>query len=115
MTTHPATVAMNVAQTVFEAKRGRQFSRSVREFVDVLRTVPDFPAAAISAGSIQVLQYLGERVIEQIEQRLAEGADREGLQQELAAAVYDIRSALEEVDRWHRRFAGGEPARSHAL
>ena len=112
MTTHPATVAMNVAQTVFAAKRSSQLNRAVREFVDVLRTIPDCAAGAVSAGSIQLLQHLGERVIEQVEQRLAEGADRERMQQELAAAVYDIRSALEEVDRWQRHFACVDASRT---
>lgn len=115
MTTQLATVAMNVAQTVFVAKQGKPFIRAVREFVNVLRTVPDCAPAAVSGGSIQVLQYLGERVIEQIEQRLAEGSDRAKVQQELATAVYDIRGALEELDRWQRHFAGVHASRAPVL
>lgn len=105
MTTHPLTVAMNTAEAVFEVKRGGPFRRAVGNFAHVLRTVPDYPVAEISRGSIQVLQYLSERVIEQVERRLAEGGDRLATQQNLAAAIYDIRSALEVIDRWQRHSA----------
>ena len=95
---------MDIAQTVFKTQIGRQFHHAVREFVHVLRTVPDCGPAEISGGGIQVLRHLAERVIEQIERRLESGEDRPSLQQELATAVYDIRSALEEVDRWQRHY-----------
>ena len=106
MIARTAATAMDTAQTVFDAKQGRQFNRAVREFVRVLRTVPDCARAEISDGAIQVLRHLAERVIEQIEHRLASGEDRPSLQQDLAAAVYDIRSTLEQVDHWQRHFAG---------
>ena len=95
---------MDIAQTVFDAKLGRQFQRAVREFVHVLRTVAGYGPAEISGGAIQVLRHLAERVIEQIERRLESSEDRPSLQQELATAVYDIRSALEEIDHWQRQW-----------
>ena len=106
MTSHTSATAMDIAQTVFDAKLGRQFHRAVREFVQELRTVPDCGPAEISGGAIQVLRHLAERVIEQIERRLESGEDRRSLQQELATAVYDVRSALEEIHhsqrQWHK-------------
>ena len=106
MTPHTSATAMDIAQTVFEQKRGRQFNRAVREFVRVLHTVPDCARDELSGGAIQVLRHLAERVIEQIEHRLASNEDRPSLQQELAAAVHDIRGALEEIDHWQRHYAG---------
>jgi hypothetical protein len=106
MTSDTPAAAMEIAQTVFEAKRGRKFDRAVREFVHVLRTVPDCPPVEISGGTIQVLRHLAERVIEQIEQHSTSGQDRKAVQQDLAQAAYDIRHALEEIDRWQRHYAG---------
>ena len=106
MTPHTSATAMDIAETVFERKRGRQFNRAVREFARVLRSVPDCPPAEMSAGAIQVLRHLAEGIIEQIEHRLASGEDRVFLQQDLATAAHDIRSALEAVDRWQRHYAG---------
>lgn len=105
MTSDTSAAAMEVAQSVFEAKRGGRFNRAVQEFVGVLRTVPDCAPVEISAGMIQVLQHLAERVIQQIEHRLATGEDRRSLQRDLAEAVYDIRRALEEIDLWQRHYA----------
>jgi len=99
----PAT-AMGIAETVFEVKRGRPFETAVTEFVRVLRTVPDGPPGETSTGTIQVLQHLAERVIRRIEERLARGEDRQPLQQRLAESVYDIRRALEELDRWQQHY-----------
>ena len=103
MTSPAPATAMDIAQTVFDTKLGRQFHRAVREFVHVLRTVPEYGSAELSRGSIQVLQHLAERVVEQIERRLESSEDRSSLQQELATAVHDIRSALEEIDHWQRQ------------
>jgi hypothetical protein len=93
---------MDIAQSVFETKLGRQFHRAAREFVHVLRTVPACAPDELSGGSMQVLRHLAERVIEQIEHRLASGEDGPPLRQDLAAAARDIRCALKEIDRWRR-------------
>jgi hypothetical protein len=103
MTPHTPATTMDIAQTVFETKLGSQFHRAVREFVHGLRTVPDCAPAAISDGAIQALRQFSERLIEQIERRLASGEDRSPLRQDLATAVHDIRSALEEIDHWRRQ------------
>ena len=65
MTPHPSATAMDIAQTVFETRLGRQFHRAAREFVEVLRTVPGGAPDEMSGGAIQVLRHLAERVIEQ--------------------------------------------------
>jgi len=93
---------MNVEQTTFETKLGRQFHGAVREFVHGLRTVPDCPPAEISDDAIQVLRELAGRVIEQIAHRRASGEDRPPLQRDLATAEHDIRSALDAIDQWRR-------------
>jgi hypothetical protein len=94
---------MDTAQTVFETKLGRQFHRAVREFVHVLRTVPDCVPEEVSDAAVEVLRQFAERLIEQIEHRLASGEDRPPLQQDLATGAHDIRSALEEIDHWRRQ------------
>jgi hypothetical protein len=96
---------MDIPQTqaVFETKLGRQFHRAVRDFVHVLRTVPDYAPDEATDAAIQVLRQIAERLIEKIEDRLASGEDRPPLQQDLAPAVHDIRSALEEIDHWQRQ------------
>jgi hypothetical protein len=105
-TTDLSAIALDAAQAVFEAKRGRTFDHAAQEFVRVLRTVPDYPPIEISADTIQALGDLSERVIEQIERHLSDDNDRESIQQDLARAVYDIRQALEEIDRWQRNYSG---------
>jgi hypothetical protein len=104
VTSDTPTTALDIAQTVFEAKPGRTFDRAVQEFVHVLRTVPDGAPVEISGGTIQVFQHLAERVIEQIEQRLT-GGHRRSVRENLAQAVSDIRHAVEEIGRWQRRCA----------
>jgi hypothetical protein len=106
MTSGRSTTALEAAQRVFDAKRGRAFDRAVHEFVHVIRTVLDGAPGEISGGAIQVLGHLAGRVIDRIEQQLAAGHDRTAVQQDLAQAMKDIRLALEEIDRRHRNRAG---------
>ena len=61
MTSDTPTTALDIAQTVFEAKPGRTFDRAVQEFVHVLRTVPDGAPVEISGGNAGF--NFGERVM----------------------------------------------------
>jgi hypothetical protein len=50
------------------------------------------------------MRHLAERVIHEIERRLAGDENRPSHQLTLAQSVYDIRQALEEMDRWQCHF-----------
>jgi hypothetical protein len=93
-----------VARQAMSARRGRALNAAVGEFVHVLETVPDHAVSEFSDEAFTALQTLAERVIERIEARLDDGADRQSVQQGLARAVYDIRRALEEADRCRRHY-----------
>jgi hypothetical protein len=94
--------ALGAAQAVRTAGGGGAFDRSVREFVEILRRIPDYPASALSTETTDVLIDQAEDVIRHIETRLAAGGDRMKIQRDLAEAVYDVRKALEDINIWRR-------------
>jgi len=75
------------------------------EFAHLLTTVPDYPPREFSTDSIGVLAQMAEDVITRIERRVSTGDDSGAVQLDLVEAVYDIRRALEEIDRWRRHYA----------
>ncbi len=77
----------------------------MQEFVRVLKTVPDYRPFDLPKDAVAILARLAEQTIEQIERQIKQGSDRSSTQQDLAAAIYDIRAALEEADRWNRHYA----------
>jgi hypothetical protein len=98
--------ALEVHRKIQQATGGRTMDGAVREFVHTLTLIPDCAPSEISSDQIEVLRGLAESVIEQIEARLAQGS-RPQVEQDLAAGVYAIRRALEEIDRWQRHYAVG--------
>ena len=83
---------------------GDNFSDAVKRFVQLLVTIPDYPAGAFSEAEISTLGRLSEDVIARIEGRVVSGADATADQQRLVGAEYQIRLALEEIDHWCRHF-----------
>ena len=104
MTPDTSGAAMEAAQTVFDTTRGRKFDQAVRAFERILGAVPDSAPDEISAGALQVLRHLAERVIARIEERVESEVDGQPLQLELAEHVYEIRRVLEKIDYWQRHY-----------
>ena len=98
--------AVEFAETTRTTKNGHAFENAVQGFVRLLGTVPDSPPAAFSDDAVGSLQGSSEQVIAQIEQRVDTQQDSASVQQDIVEAVYDIRRALEEIDRWRRHFRG---------
>jgi hypothetical protein len=101
--------AADAAQAVNDATRGGAFDKAVRHFVETLRRAPDQTPKGLPADTVEVLSRLGDQVVEAIETRLYMAGDRVSVQRDLAAAVYDVRKAVEEIHRWWRHFAGTPP------
>jgi hypothetical protein len=104
MTTDIIAQALEASRPILEAARARTVDGATHQFVQILNLVPDYPPSTLTVDEIQVLRSLAETVIEQIEARLVR-SDRSQLDQDLAAGVYAIRRALEEIDRWQRHYA----------
>jgi hypothetical protein len=100
------TRAVAVSDTIRHATRRKAFGTSVNAFTQLLVTVPDYAPRGWSADSIARLGALAEDVISRIEQRVGTGDDSSAVQLDLVEAVYEIRRALEEIDRWRRHYAG---------
>lgn len=96
--------AQAAAQAVSEAKGGRNIKQAVKGFLHVLHAMPDARTGQLSGDTIQAVQALAEVVIEHIEQHLYDTDEKQSLQRDLARLVYDIREALEEIDRWQRHY-----------
>ena len=98
--------AVEFAETIRTTRHGHAFEKAVEGFVRLLATVPDFPPAAFSDDAVGSLQSLSEQVIARIEQRVDTQQDSASVQQDIVESVYDIRRALEDIDRWRRHFRG---------
>ena len=92
------------AHVVRGAHRPHAFARAVWSFVELLATVPDFPATDFGDEDIARIRMVAEEVIEQIEERANDDAGSPKAAQDLVSAVYAIRSRLEQIDIWRRHF-----------
>lgn len=101
------TQAVELSGAIRETSRRRAFEKAVREFVQLLATVPDHAAGEISSEQIEVLGTLAESIIDRIEERISVDDDPASVQLELAGAVYEIRRRLENIDQWRRHFLAG--------
>ena len=99
------TRAVEAADRIAAATRAREFESSVQDFVRVLRTVPDSAVVEWSDEASRWLRTMADEVVDQIEEHLDAGDRRAALERRLAAAIYDIRAAVEEADRWYRHDA----------
>jgi len=97
-------LAAQAAARVRDAGSVRTSVHAAAAFIDLLGTVPDEAADALSAGDAVTLQQLAEQVIDSIEARIA-GTSRAKDAQTLASDVYEIRRQLEEVNRWRRHYS----------
>jgi hypothetical protein len=99
------TRAVEAADRIVAATRAREFERSVQDFVRVLHTVPDSAVIEWSDEASRWLRTMADEVVDQIDEHLDAGDGRAALERRLAAAIYEIRAAVEEADRWYRHYA----------
>lgn len=92
------------AGDALSATKRRALTVAVEQFVDCLKRVPDGTPADLQPSDLDTLRALAEDVIGKIENDL-ERDDSGGSAQDLAEGVYDIRAALEELDRWRRHYS----------
>ncbi len=95
----------NLAQAVLNASRPRPFLKAVRAFTAVLDDVPNSAVSEWSPQTLAALRTAAEAVVDAIEQQIAD-AEAGSFQRELAAAVYEVRRSLEEIDKWERHYLG---------
>ena len=98
--------AVELSETIGEANHRHALQHAVRDFMDLLTVVPDYPATEFSSDEIGTLRTLAEGVIARIEQRVSTHDDSATAQLELVGAVYEIRKRLEQIDQWRRHFLG---------
>src|SRR4051812_38360763 len=106
-TTMPEHVIDRIATlsgNIQEAQRTGRLQDLVGEFTQVLECVPDYPAHAFSAASLGRVNAQSEAVIARIERWIDSGVGDRDDQQRLAGAVYEMRRALEEIDRWQKHY-----------
>lgn len=97
--------AVEAADTIRGARRLPAFERAVHDFVALLASVPDYPAAAFGEADVARIGTVAEDVIAQVEERAALEADSPKAELTLVNAVYEIRSRLEQIDIWRRHFS----------
>ena len=90
-----------LAGRIQTARNARSLNDAVEKFVALLIRVPDYPVTAFPSESVQALRQEAEGVIERIEQWVSTTDDDE---RRLVEAVYDIRRALEEIERWRQHY-----------
>jgi hypothetical protein len=90
-------IADDAAKQVFAADVGGPLLGAVRHFRHVLSAMPEESLGPVSAGDVDRLQALGDAVIDHIERQLPRAHTFQA--RTLAAAVYQIRSLLEETGR----------------
>jgi hypothetical protein len=98
------TEAIELSQAVVNSRRSRPFAKTVHAFLHVLNCIPDSAASEWTHDSLKLLRDASEDVVAAIEQHLSEADEKIGAERQLAEAVYAIRKALEEIDRWERHF-----------
>ena len=94
------------AETIRTTKHRHAFEKAVKGFVRLLATVPDAPPETFSDDAVRSLLSMSEQVIAQIEQRVSTQQDSASVQRDIVEGVYEIRRALEDIDRWRRHFRG---------
>jgi hypothetical protein len=94
----------HAANAAVANRHGRPFLSALRNFVALLRRVPDGGPSEFSSDQLMVIRQLAGSVVDEIEDRLEDADDSKAIQQELARSVYAISDTLEEIYRWERHF-----------
>jgi hypothetical protein len=97
--------AVEAAENVRDANRLHALTRAVGQFVDLLATLPDYPAADFAEADIARISTVADAVIARIEERAGEEAASPKAALELVSSVYAIRSRLEQIDIWRQHYA----------
>lgn len=103
MTRDAIAVAVEAANRVRAASRGRTLLEAVRHFRHVLSAMPEESLGPVSVDAVRRLQELGDDVIEHIEESLRGASLLEA--RKLIDAVYLIRALLEETARYRLHYA----------
>jgi hypothetical protein len=82
----------------------RGLRKLIRDFVDALARVPDYPASEFPPLAIEQLSSKAEHVIGAIERHIENSDDPDGARQEFAEAIDDVRRRIEELNRWRRHY-----------
>ena len=96
--------AVELSEAIRGAGRQHSFDKTVAGFVQLLATVPDYPATEFSQDGIGTLKATAEAVIISIEARIEKGEGSATDERHMAEGVYEIRRLLEEIDRWRRHY-----------
>jgi hypothetical protein len=96
--------AAGAAHDLAAEASARSFRKRVRDFIDALARIPDYPATEFKPLEIEQLSSTAEHVIAATERRIDHGDDSPSVKQELAESIYDIRARLEEIGRWRRHY-----------
>lgn len=104
--------AAGLVQTLGSARSRRGFRGALADFERMLSIVPDYPGIPLSDADYDGLRALTDRAIEHIERRLEARADRPAVQQDLAAAIYHLRAAMESIYARLHHEAAGNPSRN---
>ena len=83
----------------------RALLHDLRSFLGHLQAVADGSPSDATAETVAEVRREADRMIECLEQRLASGHDRATVQREMAAAVYEIRVRVEQVEVWYRHYS----------
>ena len=85
---------------------GHSFVADLHAFLERLVAIPDCGPGEATEAVMQEIRHEADRMIEAIETRIESGGDRQASQHEMAAVIYRIRRAMENIEAWHRHFAG---------
>lgn len=81
---------------------GRAFAKSIRDFVDALARIPDYPATEFSPLELEQLSSRAEHVIAAIERQIED--DAANPRPDLVEMIDDVRRQIAEINRWRRHY-----------
>jgi hypothetical protein len=86
---------------VTNTSSGRAFAKQIRDFVDALARVPDYPATEFSPLELEQLSSKAEHVIAAIERQIDDDA---GQRPDLTEMIEDVRKRIADLNRWRRHY-----------
>jgi hypothetical protein len=96
--------AASLTNSIEHPEDAHSLVENVGAFVEVLECLPDYPADAFAPPAIHRVRAEAEEVIVTIE-RWVEAHPDGRVNLRLVGAIYGIRRALEEINRWQKHYA----------
>lgn len=93
-----------LVEAIRQASRRQALKDHVQEFLTLLGGIPDYPARTFSDDELASLRHLGDEAIGSIERYVATADDGDSKEQPLVETVYEIREAIEEIERWQQHY-----------